>query len=64
MIERMKEVLYQESEDKTVIVVTHNPYFLDARSIENTFIFFYRKMFRVCQKHRGPIEIQPCSKIH
>lgn len=44
MIERMKEVLYEESKKKTVIVVKHNPYFLDARSIENTFIFFKDKV--------------------
>lgn len=52
MIERMKEVLYQESKNKTVIVVTHNPYFLDARSIENTFIFF-KKNFCACVKNIG-----------
>lgn len=54
MIERMKEVLYQESEDKTVIVVTHNPYFLDARSIENTFIFFKENDF-ACVKNIGDL---------
>lgn len=54
MIERMKEVLYQESEDKTIIVVTHNPYFLDARSIENTFIFFKENDF-ACVKNIGDL---------
>lgn len=40
MIERMKEVLHQESLRKTVIVATHSPYLLDSRSLDNTFIFF------------------------
>lgn len=40
MIERMREVLHKESRSKTFIVVTHSPYLLDSRSIENTFIFF------------------------
>lgn len=39
MIERMKEVLHQESRNKTIIVATHNPYLLDSRSLDNTFIF-------------------------
>lgn len=39
MIERMKEVLHQESRKKTIIVATHNPYLLDSRSLDNTFIF-------------------------
>lgn len=40
MIVRMIEVLHQESRKKTIIVATHNPYLLDSRSIDNTFIFF------------------------
>lgn len=40
MIERMREVLHKESRSKTFIVVTHSPYLLDSRSIENTSIFF------------------------
>lgn len=40
MIERMREVLHKESRSKTFIVVTHSPYLLDSRSIENTTIFF------------------------
>lgn len=40
MIERMKEVLHHESRKKTIIVATHNPYLLDSRSLDNTFIFF------------------------
>lgn len=42
MIERMKEVLVRESQSKpkTVIVVTHSPYFIDSFSLEKTFIFF------------------------
>lgn len=39
MIERMKEVLHQVNLKKTIIVATHNPYLLDSRSLDNTFIF-------------------------
>lgn len=39
MIERMKEVLHQVNFKKTIIVATHNPYLLDSRSLDNTFIF-------------------------
>lgn len=63
MIERMKEVLYQESEDKTVIVVTHNPYFLDARSIENTFIFFKEKFFACVKNIGGLLKSNPVRKF-
>lgn len=40
MIERMKEVLHQVNLKKPIIVATHNPYLLDSRSLDNTFIFF------------------------
>lgn len=63
MIERMKEVLYQESEDKTVIVVTHNPYFLDARSIENTFIFFKENFFACVKNIGGLLKSNPVRKF-
>lgn len=63
MIERMKEVLYQESEDKTVIVVTHNPYFLDARSIENTFIFCIEKCFACVKNIGGLLKSNPVRKF-
>lgn len=63
MIERMKEVLYQESKNKTVIVVTHNPYFLDARSIENTFIFFKEKFCASVRNIGGLLESNPVRKF-
>lgn len=63
MIERMKEVLYQESKNKTVIVVTHNPYFLDARSIENTFIFFKENFFACVKNIGGLLESNPVRKF-
>lgn len=63
MIERMKEVLHKESQNKTIIVVTHNPYFLDSRSIENTFIFFKRETI-ACVKNIGDLlELQPVRKL-
>lgn len=40
MIERLKEVLHEESIKKTVIVVTHSPYLIDFMSFENTYIFY------------------------
>lgn len=40
MIERLKEVLHEESSKKTVIVVTHSPYLIDFMSFENTYIFY------------------------
>lgn len=42
MIERMKMELYRkdQSESKTIIIVTHSPYLIDSFSLENTFIFF------------------------
>lgn len=42
MIQRMKEVLHHESSNKTIIVVTHSPYFIDSMSLRHTF-FFSRK---------------------
>lgn len=63
MIERMKEVLYQESKNKTVIVVTHNPYFLDARSIENTFIFFKEKSCACVKNIEGLLKSNPVRKF-
>lgn len=39
MIERMKEVLHHESRTKTIIVVTHSPFFIDFTSLINTFFF-------------------------
>lgn len=43
MIERMKIQLYRESCSKTIIVVSHSPFVIDAMSLENTFIFFKRE---------------------
>lgn len=40
----MKEVFYEESKKKMVIVVIYNLYFLDVRFIENMFIFFKDKV--------------------
>lgn len=43
MIERMKEVLHQESSKKTIIVVTHSPSLIDSTSLKNTFFFSRRE---------------------
>eukprot|EP00105_Crassostrea_gigas_P036496 XP_019920644.1 PREDICTED: uncharacterized protein LOC105322826 [Crassostrea gigas] len=43
MIERLKTVLFREARTKTIIVVTHSPYFIDNITIKNTHVFFRKK---------------------
>lgn len=43
MIERLRTVLYREASKKTIIVVTHCPYFIDAITINKTHVFFRKK---------------------
>lgn len=43
MIERLKKVLYSYARDKTIIVVTHSPYFIDTYTINKTHVFFREK---------------------
>lgn len=43
MIERLRTVLYRIGFKKTIIVVTHSPYFIDSTTIDNTHIFFRTK---------------------
>lgn len=43
MIERLKKVLYRCARDKTIIVVTHSPYFIDTYTINKTHVFFRKK---------------------
>lgn len=40
MIERVKEILHEESRGKTVIIATHSPYLIDFMSSENTCLFY------------------------
>lgn len=40
MIERLKTMLFRAAYDKTIIVVTHSPYFIDNITIKNTHVFF------------------------
>lgn len=40
MIERLKSVLYDSGFKKTIIVVTHSPYFIDNLTIDKTHMFF------------------------
>lgn len=40
MIERLKTVLCREGRKKTIIVVTHSPYFIDTITVKNTHVFF------------------------
>lgn len=40
MIERLKSVLYDSGFNKTIIVVTHSPYFIDNLTIDKTHMFF------------------------
>lgn len=43
MIERLKTMLYREAHNKTIIVVTHSPYFIDTTTIDNTHVFFRKQ---------------------
>lgn len=43
MIERLKSVLYGISFEKTIIIVTHSPYFIDSMTIDKTHVFFRTK---------------------
>ena len=43
MAERLKTLLYLESLKKTIVVVTHSPYFVDTTTIKNTHVFFRSK---------------------
>lgn len=40
MVERLKSVLYDSGFEKTIIVVTHSPYFIDNLTIDKTHMFF------------------------
>lgn len=45
MIERLKTVLYKSARhDKTIIVVTHSPYFVDTITINKTHVFIRNKL--------------------
>lgn len=47
MIERLKTVLYKNARhDKTIIVVTHSPYFVDTISIHKTHVFIRNKLHK------------------
>lgn len=39
MIERLKTILCREGRKKTIIVVTHSPYFIDTITVKNTHVF-------------------------
>lgn len=43
MIERLRSVLLESGLEKTIIVVTHSPYFIDSTTIDKTHIFFRTK---------------------
>lgn len=46
MIERLKKELYRNAHKKTIIVVTHSPYFIDTYTINKTHVFFRKKADR------------------
>lgn len=47
MIERLKTVLYKNARhDKTIIVVTHSPYFVDTTTIHKTHVFIRNKLHK------------------
>lgn len=43
MIERLKKELYRNARNKTIIVVTHSPHFIDTYTINKTHVFFRKK---------------------
>lgn len=45
MIERLKTVLYYRALRKTIIVVTHSPYFIDSITIHKTHVFFRNGLY-------------------
>lgn len=45
MIERLKSVLYESARHKTIIVVTHSPYFIDSLTINKTRVFIRNRLF-------------------
>lgn len=44
MIERLKTVLYKKARCKTIIVVTHSPYFVDTNTIHRTHVFIRNQL--------------------
>lgn len=44
MIERLKTVLYKSAHCKTIIVVTHSPYFIDTITIDKTHVFIRNRL--------------------
>lgn len=48
MIERLKTVLCRKAYNKTIIVVTHSPIFVDNITINNTHVFFRKKIRTNC----------------
>lgn len=45
MIERLKTVLYDSAHHKTIIVVTHSPYFIDSFTIHRTHVFIRNRLY-------------------
>lgn len=45
MIERLRTVLYYRALHKTIIVVTHSPYFIDSITIHKTHVFFRNGLY-------------------
>lgn len=43
MIERLKTVLHRAAYNKTIIVVTHSPYFIDTITVDKTHVFSRQK---------------------
>lgn len=72
MIDRMKEVFYDVSKTKIVIVVIYSLYFFDFRSLENIFIFLKKEInlfvksigvFDKCGIIRKMIEIEDFKRF-
>lgn len=45
MIERLKTVLYKSARHKTIIVVTHSPFFVDSLTLHKTHVFIRNRSY-------------------
>lgn len=62
MIERLKTVLCKAAYNKTIIVVTHSPIFIDNVTFNNTHVFFRQK--RIDDLNNcSPIKVRSCPDL-
>lgn len=64
MIERLRTVLCREGRKKTIIVVTHSPYFVDTITVKNTHVFFRTTLDpKYCCSVRNVADCSTVSKV-